>query len=91
MEHSYFLLKSIENFFHSISCFLVHMVPLILAAKSVPGFESRCPVVHVWEEGSVLFTTKVCFHEWESFGLRMDCISHQTGHAHFQVFIRILI
>lgn len=93
MEHSYFLLKSMKNFFHSISCFSVHMVPLIFGAKSVPDFETSCPLVHVWEEGSVSFTAKVCFYEWESFilFLRMDCLSHQTGHAHFQVFILILI
>lgn len=80
-------------FFHSICCFSVRMVPLILSAKSVPDFESWCPLVHVWEEVSVSFTAKVCFYEWESFilFLRMDCISHRTGHAHFQVFVLILL
>lgn len=71
------------------------MVPLILAAESVPDFQSYCPVVyvHVWEEGNVLFTAKICFYEWDSFILllRTDCISHQTGHKSFHVSLNFNI
>lgn len=90
MEHSYFSLESMKNFFHPISCLFVHMVPLL---QSVPDFESWCLVGHISEEGVFNSLPRYAFYEWESLisFLRTGCLSHQTRHTHFQLFIQILI
>lgn len=43
--------------------------------------------MHVWEAGNVSFIAKIGFYEWESFVLRADCTSHQTGHANVHLYL----